>query len=159
MLSSLAYLTTGLATSSIAFVLYLHNYSPLPINNSSIKSAFSYLRSLKNKSDADRYSQHFLYFLIRWEMITNKRSLEKEDQWIIDLSEKVMRSGFDIDGICLRGVDRIGMKGIEIGPMSFKEAPDESHLGLLFTKANILTFREQNPNSNLLIGLNLTPDK
>lgn len=69
-----------------------------------------------------------------------------------------MSSGFDIEGLSLKGVDKIGMKGIEVGPKSLKQSPDSS-LGIIYTKSNILTFREQNPNSKLLIGINLTADK
>lgn len=59
----------------------------------------------------------------------------------------------------MEGWDKLGVGGVEIGPISFRAAEDCSNLGIQVTKSNILTFRDQNPKSNLKIGLNLTPDK
>lgn len=99
-----------------------------------------------------KYSEMVFRFLTRWEFVKNSGSLNLQDKILVD---------FDSDGSYIQAAKLMALGGIQIGPVSLASTQKMDNMGILFAKANILTFLEKNHQEKnpLKIGVDVIPDE
>lgn len=134
--------------------IYISQFNKLKLNNPFVRSGLKYLdrQVLFLISQSPEYAMMFFKMLMKIDVLGRDGELGKY----------VLQAGFDDNAHYLKQLERIGFKGVEIGPVSLNPSLNEekqNHLGIIYTLANICAFKNQKKISNFLIYLNIAPNE